>query len=96
MKRSPLNRRTPIKRQSPRGKAKAARMAKAKKLLLRLRGARCERCEAEKRPAALDPHHKRYASQGGDESPENLVLLCRRCHDAIHWHTAEDWRRWVA
>ena len=29
-------------------------------------------------------HHIIYRSQGGDESPENLIEVCPKCHGAIH------------
>jgi HNH endonuclease len=41
----------------------------------------CELCE--RRPGT-DPHHVQFRSQGGDDTPENLLWLCRLCHDGIH------------
>lgn len=41
----------------------------------------CELCELR---TGVDPHHLTYRSQGGDDAPENLVWLCRECHDSIH------------
>lgn len=32
----------------------------------------------------LDVHHKIRVADGGDDSPENLVTLCRKCHKEIH------------
>ena len=29
-------------------------------------------------------HHVVYRSQGGKDRYDNLVLLCMRCHDALH------------
>jgi len=29
-------------------------------------------------------HHLRFRSQGGHDTMQNLVLLCPRCHAAIH------------
>lgn len=34
-------------------------------------------------------HHLRYRSQGGDHDPNNLALLCQRCHEDIHAHLIE-------
>lgn len=44
-------------------------------------GHRCERpgCESK---GALDVHHKRY--DRGNESPEDLVVLCRMHHKEVH------------
>ncbi|MCB9643817.1 MAG: HNH endonuclease [Myxococcales bacterium] len=32
----------------------------------------------------LQVHHKVFRSQGGTETPDNLVTLCRRCHEDLH------------
>jgi hypothetical protein len=35
----------------------------------------------------IDPHHKITTKMGGQDRldvPENLIPLCRRCHDAVH------------
>ena len=54
-------------------------------LILRFRlehlGEPCEVCEL--RPG-VDPHHLRFRSQGGDDTDENLLWVCRSCHDGIH------------
>jgi 5-methylcytosine-specific restriction endonuclease McrA len=39
--------------------------------------------DCELRPGT-EAHHVRFRSQGGDDDPENLVLLCKSCHDARH------------
>lgn len=39
---------------------------------------RCEYCGARR---ALDPHHVRPRAQGGEDSQENTVVLCRACHE---------------
>ena len=33
-----------------------------------------------------DVHHLMFRSQGGDHDPNNLALLCQRCHEDIHAH----------
>lgn len=42
------------------------------------------RCENPlcRRAGGLDPHHVVKASAGGADTAENIVMLCRRCHDA--------------
>ena len=40
----------------------------------------CEVCES----VAVDPHHIVFKSQGGTDGIENLIGLCRRCHDITH------------
>jgi 5-methylcytosine-specific restriction endonuclease McrA len=32
----------------------------------------------------LDMHHRKLRSQGGDDSEENCILVCRGCHNDIH------------
>jgi 5-methylcytosine-specific restriction endonuclease McrA len=32
----------------------------------------------------LEVHHQAFRSQSGDDSEENLISLCVRCHAAIH------------
>ena len=45
----------------------------------------CEKCFAEGRMVLLDEvHHIKPVSRGGDNSPENLMSLCRSCHNKIH------------
>lgn len=48
--------------------------------LIRLRGNRCEVCNLSGR---LDGHHITYARLG-NELPEDVMLLCRSCHDLQH------------
>ena len=45
------------------------------------RGHACECCQETR--VRLDLHHRTYARLGV-ERPEDVVLLCRRCHDAHH------------
>lgn len=34
--------------------------------------------------ASFNLHHIMYRSQGGPHTRENLITLCRRCHDTVH------------
>ena len=40
----------------------------------------CERCGF----IAVDIHHIIYKSQGGSDEVENLIALCRDCHEMSH------------
>lgn len=40
----------------------------------------CQVCEA----VAVDIHHIRYRSHGGEDEINNLIALCRNCHDKAH------------
>ena len=43
----------------------------------------CEWCGKENR-TGLDPHHVLTRGAGGPDVAENLVALCRRCHQDAH------------
>ena len=32
----------------------------------------------------LDLHHIKYKSRGGGDEVENVICLCRKCHDLAH------------
>lgn len=56
---------------------------------LRLRAR--NRCEACRTPLGLDEgerHHRIRRGQGGTNTLDCLVLLCRRCHGWIHRHVS--------
>jgi 5-methylcytosine-specific restriction endonuclease McrA len=42
------------------------------------------RCRCCGNRQMLDPHHVIYQSAGGGHGLENLLTLCRNCHDAEH------------
>jgi hypothetical protein len=44
-------------------------------------GGKCEQCH---RTAFADPHHIRYCQWGEFDPPENLIMLCRECHENAH------------
>lgn len=55
-------------------------------------GHSCRVCRRWTNPAAIDPlergehHHLRYRSLGGEDTTDNLVLLCASCHREEHKH----------
>jgi 5-methylcytosine-specific restriction endonuclease McrA len=49
--------------------------------VLRRDGWRCQNCG---RRSNLEVHHKKFRSQSGDDSEENLITLCAECHSRIH------------
>ena len=44
-------------------------------------GWRCQNCGAHE---FLQVHHRRFRSQGGQDSEENMITLCNRCHQELH------------
>lgn len=89
MKRSPLLRKTPIRRISAKRRKEQAELRKIIPALFERCGGQCEavRCVAR----AEDPHHIKPRSQGVDNSPENIIMLCRFHHRFIHDHPS--WAR---
>jgi len=49
--------------------------------VLRRDGWRCQSCGGM---SNLEVHHKRFRSQSGNDSEENLITLCVGCHAKIH------------
>lgn len=92
MKRSKPIRRTPLKRgQPPKRKTMlkskrgdSAKLRKARNLSYeRAEGlceARWEGCTRRGEAA----HHVRRRSQGGADTPDNLLIVCTHCHGQIH------------
>jgi 5-methylcytosine-specific restriction endonuclease McrA len=37
----------------------------------------------------LEPHHKLRRSQGGQNTMENVIMVCRPCHQWIHAHPCQ-------
>jgi hypothetical protein len=44
-------------------------------------GSRCQVCNSPKRP--LDAHHRTY-ERLGEELPEDIIVLCRKCRGLFH------------
>jgi len=58
-----------------------------KKLLKQLKERCCGLCEQCGSPGdwrGLAAHHKQFRSQGGEDSLENLIVLCGSCHSKSH------------
>jgi 5-methylcytosine-specific restriction endonuclease McrA len=49
--------------------------------VLKRDGWRCQRCGGR---TQLDVHHISSRARGGADTPENLIVLCRRCHRMLH------------
>ena len=55
--------------------------AKIRNDLYHIRGYQCERCDCKK---GLQVHHLTYDRYGGDEEPEDLIILCGYHHRLEH------------
>lgn len=75
------NPRKPIKRTSDKRRAMRDDYAELRARLVEHPSARCSNCNL--RPHDL--HHLREMSMGGAyTNPDNVVPLCRRCHEEVH------------
>lgn len=54
-----------------------------KKELIRIRGERCEYCGTV---GKVKMHHIKEVSEGGESTPDNLLLVCHECHKRLHPH----------
>lgn len=52
-----------------------------RKAIYKRDGYRCALCD---NPRGLQIHHVMKRSQGGSNSPMNLITLCMYCHNTIH------------
>lgn len=55
--------------------------------LIMVRGNRCEVCGKDGDKYTIQAHHLTYERFGGDEEPEDLILLCKGCHSKEHGFT---------
>lgn len=87
MKRSgPIKRKTPLKR-TPIARSKRKGLDESIRAVVFLRDKGCKGSASIPLLSCwgrLDPHHVLRKSQGGQDSPENLVTLCRAHHDWVH------------
>ena len=44
----------------------------------------CQYCKGKHKDPKLEVHHIIYRSNNGSDEPENLITLCKTCHDAVH------------
>lgn len=47
-------------------------------------GYRCQSKQKVEHARTLHVHHIVFRSDGGTDSPDNLITLCERCHEALH------------
>jgi len=46
----------------------------------------CQKCKKNKDGLVLNIHHIVFQSNGGTNAPNNLIILCKPCHDKLHKH----------
>jgi len=44
----------------------------------------CQYCKGKSKDSKLEVHHIIFRRYGGSDEPENLITLCKTCHDKLH------------
>lgn len=44
----------------------------------------CQYCKGKSKDSKLEVHHIVFRRNGGSDEPENLICLCKTCHDKLH------------
>lgn len=44
----------------------------------------CQHCKGKSKDGKLEVHHIVFRSNGGSDEAENLITLCKTCHDKVH------------
>jgi hypothetical protein len=57
-----------------------------KQFVLSRDGHCCQKCSGKKKDDKLHVHHIIFRSNDGTNSPDNLITLCKTCHDNLHLH----------
>ena len=58
--------------------------ANTKAYVLTRDGYICQHCKGKSKDKRLEVHHIIYSSNGGSDDEDNLITLCKVCHDGIH------------
>jgi 5-methylcytosine-specific restriction endonuclease McrA len=68
-------------RKGPRGRLDSEQYEKLRREVLERDGWRCQVCGSM---SAVEVHHLSFRSRGGEDCDQNLITVCRRCHNGIH------------
>ena len=44
----------------------------------------CQHCKGKSKDSRLEVHHIVFRKNGGSDDAENLITLCKTCHDSLH------------
>jgi len=70
-----------VRPKRPRLRLDAALYEQLRNQVLSRDGWRCQACGSM---SHLEVHHRKFRSQSGDDSEQNLITLCAKCHGDIH------------
>ena len=89
MKRTPLKRRTPLRKVSIKQMAELTKRRKVRAELEQQAQGHCQHCGHLPDWRGLQMHHKKKLSQGGETSTKNCELWCAPCHFGPDGHKTE-------
>jgi predicted restriction endonuclease len=72
---------SPVHADPPRLRLDGVLYERLRQEVLRRDGWRCQLCGTM---SNLEVHHRQFRSHSGDDSEENLITLCAKCHLGIH------------
>jgi hypothetical protein len=49
----------------------------------------CRQCKGKSKESKLEVHHIQFKSEQGSDEVENLITLCKCCHDKVHDYTVK-------
>ena len=58
---------------------------KEKELLKKMVNYTCENCHKKKESKKLEIHRIIRGIKGGTYCPHNILILCKDCHELVHW-----------
>ena len=58
--------------------------ANTKAYVLARDGYTCQHCKGKSKVKRLEVHHIQFKREEGSDDPENLITLCKACHNAVH------------
>jgi hypothetical protein len=58
--------------------------ANTKAYVLDRDGYTCQHCKGKSKDSRFHVHHIIFKCNGGSDEPENLITLCKTCHDKLH------------
>lgn len=90
--RSKLRTSKPMRKVGRRGRASRRALAPLREAIHQSQAGCCARCSKRRK---LDLHHLLSRARGGTDTLNNIVGLCRKCHDDVTFSTPPDLARWV-
>ena len=75
---------TPLKATAWQGGSRHAEWQELRRQVLQRDGYTCQHCKGKSKDKRLHCHHIIFKEHGGSDNPENLIVMCKTCHDSLH------------